>query len=190
MKYLKYVLGILALLILVFIALGFLIPTISYNSEIIVDKSIEESWAVMNDESKTNQWLKGITKTEHIGGEKGAIGAMTKYTFNDNGEESIIVETIKSIRSNEYIAMDFEMENVMNMAYEIEFLESDGKTKIKSSTVTKGTGILMRSMMSFMKNSMKAQEDENLNNLRTLINENTTNYFPVPVLETEAQNQG
>jgi len=35
----------------------------------------------------------------------------------------------------------------------------------------------MRSMMPFMKSSMKVQEYENMNNLKTLIDENTTNYF-------------
>ena len=45
MKYLKYLLGIIALLGVLFIAKGFLTPTISYTSEIIVDKSPEEAWA-------------------------------------------------------------------------------------------------------------------------------------------------
>ncbi len=59
--------------------------TISYSSEIIVDKSIKEAWAVMNDESKISQWLKGITDIEHVSGEKGAVGAVTKYTFKEIG---------------------------------------------------------------------------------------------------------
>ncbi|MFT5168415.1 MAG: lipopolysaccharide export LptBFGC system permease protein LptF [Saprospiraceae bacterium] len=189
MKYLKYLLGIIALLVLLFIAKGFLTPTISYNSEIVVDKSITEAWAVMNDESKISQWLKGIINTEHISGEKGTVGAVTKYTFNENGQESIVLETIKSIRPNEHIAMDFVMEGVMDMDYKIDFSKNDGETHVKSSTITKGSGMFMRSIVSFMKNSMQAQEDENMNNLKKLIEENTTNYFPVPVLETVEEDQ-
>ena len=181
MKYLKYLLGIIALLALLFIAKGFLTPTISYGSEIIVDKSIKEAWAVMNDESKTSQWLKGITNIEHISGEKGTVGAVTRYTFNENGQESTVLETIKSIKPNEHIAMDFEMKGVMNMDYKIDFIDKDGKTLIKSSTITKGIGMFMRSMLSFMKGSMQTQEDENMNNLKKLIDENMTNYFPIPM---------
>ena len=184
MKYLKYLLGIIALLVVLFIAKGFITPTLSYSSEIIVDKSIKEAWAVMNDESKISQWLKGITNVEHVSGEKGAVGAVTKYTFMEDGEESIIFETIKSISPYENVAMDFTMEGVMDMDYKIDFLEKNGKTQIKSSTITKGDGMFMRSMMSFMKNSMQAQEDENMNNLKKLIEENTTDYFPVPAVET------
>ena len=61
MKYLKYFIVFIALLLLFFIGRGLLTPSISYNSEITVEKSIEESWAVMNDESKITEWLKGIT---------------------------------------------------------------------------------------------------------------------------------
>lgn len=184
MKYLKYLLGIIALLAVLFIACGFIWPSISYNSEITVDKPVKEAWAVMNDESKLSQWLKGITKMEHVSGEKGTVGAVMKYTFNDNGQESTILETMKEIRPNEHVAMDFTMEGVMGMDYKVDFIEKNGKTLIKSATTTKGEGMFMRSMLAFMKGAMQSQEDENMGNLKKLINENTTDYFSAPVGET------
>jgi hypothetical protein len=156
---------------------GLLTPSISYNSEITIDKSLKEAWAVMKDESKINEWLQGITDIKHISGEKGTVGAVTQYTFDNKGQESIIVETIKSITPKEQITMDFVMKDVMIMGYQLNFVDKGEKTLIKSSTVNKGEGIIMRSMMPFMKSSMKVQEYENMNNLKTLIDENTTNYF-------------
>ena len=184
MKYLKYLLGIIAVLAVLFFGNGFITPSVSYDCEITVDKPIKEAWAVMNDESKVTEWLKDITDMEHISGEKGTVGAVTKYTFNDGNQESVIFETMKAIRPNEHVAMNFNMEGVMDMEYQMNFTEKDGKTHIKSSTVNKGLGMLMRSMMSFIKSSMIEQEDENLSNLKKLIEENTTNYFPEPVVET------
>ena len=189
MKYLKYLLGIIAVIALLFIGKGLLTPSLSYSSEIVVDQPIKEAWAVMNDESKTSQWLKGIKEVEHISGEKGTVGAVTKYTFVEDGQESTVLETIKTIRSNEHIAMDFLMEGVMTMDYELNYREIDGKTHIKSSTVVKGIGMFMRSMLSFMKSTMQDQEDENMNNLKKLIEGNTTNYFPAPVLEAVEEDQ-
>ncbi len=189
MKYLKYILGLIALLGVLFIAKGFLTPSITYSSEIVVDKPMKEVWAVMNDESKTSQWLKGIKKQEHISGEKGKVGAVTKYTFEENGEESIVMETIKALRPNEHIAMDFVMEGVMEMDYKMDTYIKDGKTHIKSSTIAKGIGLFMRSMVSFMTGTMQAQEDENMNNLKQLIEANTTDYFPTPVVESVEQGQ-
>ncbi len=184
MKYLKYILALLALLILLFIGRGILTPSISYSSEFVVDKPIKEAWAVMNDEQKITEWLKGITNIEHVSGEKGTVGAVTRYTFNENGEESTILETIKTIRPEEHISMDFVMQDVMIMDYKVDFSKKEGKTHIKSSTVTKGEGMFMRSMLSFMKGTMQTQEDENMANLKKLIEQNTTNYFPLPLEET------
>lgn len=185
MKYLKYLFGVIALLIILFIGKGVLTPTISYTSEITVDKSVEEAWMVMNDESKISEWLVGITKVEHVSGEKGKVGAVTRYTFEDNGQASVILETMKAIRPNEHVAMDFLMEDAMEMDYQVDFSEKGGKTHIKSSTTTKGIGIFMRSMVSFMKGAMQAQEDENMSNLKKLIEKNTTDYFPVTIVESD-----
>ena len=187
MKFLKWALGVFVLLVILFLAAGFISPTISYDSSITVNKPIKESWAVMSDESKISQWLKGITKVEHVSGEKGKVGCVTKYTFVENGQESIVVETIKEIKDDEYIVMDFTMEGAMTMDYKINYSENDGKTDIKSSTIVKGDGMFMRSILSFMTSTMKAQEDENLSNLKKLINENTTDYFPAPVVEETTQ---
>lgn len=183
MKYLKYLLATVVVIALLFFGKGFLTPSLSYSSEITVDKSINEAWAVMNDESKISEWLKGIKKVEHVSGEKGTVGAVTKYTFDQDGQESIILETIKSIKPKEQISMEFLMEGVMTMDYQTNFSEKNGKTHIKSSTVTKGVNMFTRSMISFMKNSMQEQEDENMSNLKKLIEENTTDYFPLPVVE-------
>lgn len=183
MKYVKYILGLISILALIFIGNGFLNPSLSYTSEIIVDKPIKEAWAVMSDESKLDQWLKGLTKIEHISGERGGVGGVTKYTYVENGQESEIVETINAISPNESISMDFVMEDVMNMDYKVDFQRKDGKTQIKSSTTTEGIGIFMRSMLSFMKGSMLSQENENMGNLKKLIEANTSNYFPDTVVE-------
>lgn len=184
MKYLKYTLGIIALLVLLVIGRGLLSPSISYNTEIVVDKPVKEAWAVVNDESKAHEWLKGITNIKPVSGKKGEVGAVTEYTFNDDGQESVILETMKAIRPNEHVAMDFVMEDVMVMEYQMDFTEKDGKTHIESATTTKGLGLFMRSLMPFMQGSMLAQEDENMANLKKLIEKNTTNYFPEPVVET------
>ena len=189
MKYLKYLLGIIALLALLFIGRGLLTPSISYSSEIVVDKPIQEAWAVMNDESKISQWLTGITNVEHVSGEKGKVGAVTRYTFVEDGEESVLLETMKVIRPNEHVAMNFVMEDVMDMEYTADFSEKGGKTHIKSATTTKGTNLFMRTIIPFLTSTMKAQEDENLNNLKKLIETNTTNYFPVSAVETVGEMQ-
>lgn len=189
MKFIKYLLILIVVAAVIFFGSGLLRPNQSYSSEITVEKSVEEAWAVMEDDSKTNQWLKSIKDTKHVSGKKGKVGGVTEYTFTDGEEESKVLETITSVVPNEHIAMDFVMPDVMTMDYKIEISEQDGKTHIKSSTVAEGTGLFMQSLFSFMGSSLKAQEDENLNNLKLVIDNNTTDYFPAPepVEEVEAE---
>lgn len=185
MRILKFILSALLVLLLIVAIRGLLTPSISYTSTVSVDKSVEEAWAVMNDESKTNEWLKGITKVEHMSGEKGKVGAVTKYTFDDDGRESEIVETMKTIVPNSQVAMDFLMEGVMTMDYKMDLVQEGTKTNITSSTTTKGLGLMMKAMIPFMKATMQAQEDENMGNLKKVIEANTTRYFDTEEVLTE-----
>jgi len=178
MKFLKYILGIILLLTLIFFALGFIKPSTTYESTIAVDKSLDEAWAVMNDESKITEWLKDIKDVKHVSGTKGTVGAVTEYTFEQNGQESKVLETIREIKDKEYIRMDFDMKDVMIMDYTLTMSDKGGKTEIHSKTTASGQGMFMKSMMSLMGSGMKSQEAVNMANLKKLINENTTVYTP------------
>ena len=186
MKYLKYLLIIIALIAIIFFGKGFLTPVVSYESEVVVNKPVKETWAVMSDESRISEWLKGIKKMELVSGTENAVGAVSKIYFEENGEEMVMEETITAIKPNEHIAMTFTMD-FMNMDYEMNLTDEDGKTRILSKSETTGNGIMAKSILSFMKSAMKKQEDTNMNNLKTLIDNNTKNYFPETVQEPSSE---
>jgi len=181
MNFLKYILGIVLLLALIFFALGFVKPSTTYDSTVTVDKSLDEAWAVMNDESKISEWINGIKDVRHVSGTKGRVGAVTEYTFDQGGQETKMLETIRELKDKEYIRMDFDIKDVMTMDYKMSMVDKGGKTKLHSETTVTGQGMFMKSMMSLMGSGMKSQEDVNMDKLKKLINENTTNYFPQPV---------
>lgn len=184
MKFLKYLLFLIIILVIIFIGKGILSPTVYYESEVMVDKPVKEAWAVMNDESKITDWIKGYKKAEPISGTPNTVGAVSKIYIEDQGQEMVMEETITAIEPNELIAMTF-TSDFMNMDYEMELSEKDGITNIKSRTKSVGSGMFAKSLVSFMSGSMKAQEDENLMSLKRVIEENTTNYFPEPIMESE-----
>ncbi len=179
MKILKYLLIIILILVAVFFIRGLLTPSIYYESEVMVKKSLEESWAVMSDQSRAGEWISGYVKSELISGDGNTVGSVSNVHIDNNGTESIIKETITNIKPNEVIAMDFTMD-FMDMGYEMRLEEKDEGTLIRSKSTTSGNGLFAKSMISFMKSAMKAQEDENLGNLKKVIESNTKNYFPDP----------
>ena len=182
MKYLKYIIIFLVLIAVIFIGKGLLTPEVSYQSEIVVNKPVKEAWAIMSDESRISEWLPGIKKMELVSGTENTVGAVSKIYFEENGEEMIMEETITAITPNKHMAMTFTMD-FMDMDYEMHLTEENGKTRILSKSKTTGNGFMARSILSFMKGAMKKQEDSNLNNLKTVIENNTKNYFPEPVQE-------
>lgn len=167
----------------IFFGKGFLTPVVSYESEVVVNKPVEEAWAVMSDDSRISEWLTEIKKIEMVSGTENTVGSVYNIYFNDNDQEMIMKETITAIKPNEHISMTFTMD-FMNMDYEMNLSEEDGKTIIRSKSKTTGNGIMAKSILSFMTGSMKKQEDENMKNLKTVIDNNTKNYFPEPVQET------
>ena len=178
MKYLKYTLGIIALLVIIFLLIGFIKPNISYDCEIMVDKPLEESWNVMQDEEKMSEWLEGFQKVEYVSGTTGNVGAVSNVYFITDGQEMTIKETIMAIKPNESIEMLFESD-FMNMDYTLKMTSFNGKTKINSNTNAKGNGMFSKSIMALIGSSLKTQEETNLTNLKKTIEANSKNYFPV-----------
>lgn len=175
MKYLKYIFGVLAILILGFFLIGVISPELSYDCEIIVDKPLAESWAVSQDEGKMADWLEGFQKVEHVSGTPGTVGAVSDVYFLNDGQEMVIRETITEIVPDQSIAMQF-TSDFMDMDYKLMMEDANGKTKINSSTNCKGNGMLSRSIIALVGGSIETQENTNLSNLKRTIEENAKTY--------------
>lgn len=178
MKYLKYILGLSAVLLIVFLLLGMINPKLSYDSEIVVEKPAAESWAVVQDEAKMAEWLTGFQKVEHISGTPGTVGAVSLVYFDNEGQQMSIQETITNIVPDESISMVFE-DDFMDMDYKMSLTSIDGKTKINSNTTVVGNSMFSKSILVFIRGSLKAQEDANLIKLKQAIEQNTNDYFPL-----------
>lgn len=176
MKYVKYTLAVLAILFLVYIAIGILKPEITYDSEIVVDKPVGEAWAVIQDEDKLKEWLPGIQKVEPVSGDPGTVGAVSDIYFDSDGQKMTIRETITALKPGESIAMTY-TSDFMNMDYQLRASPVDnGKTQLSSHSIVTGNGMFSKSMLAVMSGTLKQQEETNLRNLKKAIEQNTKNY--------------
>lgn len=185
MKIVKILLFIIIALILLFLLIGLVKPSISYGHEITVDKSVEESWAVILDETKYPLWLEGYKSIELIEGEKGAIGSKYKVIVNpgEGQPDFEMIETIVDFKANEFVNLHFDSE-MMDFDQITYIAQMDGKTTVKTESTVLAKGIVMRSMfalMEMMTGSFTTQETKNIEALKVVINENTKNYFPKAV---------
>ena len=86
MKVLRYILGLIVLLLIAFFTLGFLNPEISYETRTEIQASVEETFAVFNDPERMGEWLVGFHSMENISGNDNEVGSKWKLRFEENGE--------------------------------------------------------------------------------------------------------
>lgn len=175
MKYLKYILGAIAVLAIAFLALGLIKPQVAYECEAMVRKPVAESWAVIQDEEKLPEWLMGFQRMEHVSGTPGTVGAVSNVYFDDNGQTMAIQETITALVPEESIAMTY-TSDFMDMDYSMTMTSANGQTRISTATVAKGNGVISRSIMALIASSIKQQEETNLALLKQAIEQNTKQY--------------
>ena len=189
MKILKYILYGIVLLVLLYLSFGLFNPSVSYGHEIKVDKPLKEAWAVTQDEAKYPEWLEGFQSMELISGERMKAGSKYKIIVNPgNGQPDFeMIETLNEIKEFEYVDMHFDSD-FMDFEQKMIFSEVDGKTSVRSDSKVIGKNIFTRSMFSIMEmfgGAFQKQEAKNMEALKKVIEKNTTDYFPAPVVETE-----
>ncbi len=186
MKILKYILYVIVGLVFVFLAIGFIKPTVSYGHEITVNKSLKEAWAVQQDESKFGQWLEGFKSIDLISGEMGKVGSKYKVVVNpgEGKPDFEMTETLVSKKEFDHMGLSFDSE-MMLFDQTTSFSETDGKTTIKTDSKVSGKGMLMRSMFALMEmfgGAFQAQEIKHIEALKKVIEENTTDYYPILIV--------
>ena len=165
MKILKYILFAVLGLIVLFLSLGLIYPSVSYGHEIKVDKSIEEAWAVSQDETKYGEWLEGFKSMELISGEKYQTGSKYKVVVAPgNGQPDFeMTETLVSIKEFDHVTMHFDSE-AMDFEQTIFFSETDDGATVKSDSKVIGKNLMSRSMfaaMELLMGAFQSQEEKN-----------------------------
>ena len=118
---------------------------------------------------------------ELISGERNEVGSKHKVIVNpgEGQPDFEMIETLIAIKEFDHVEMHFDSE-MMDFEQIISFKENSGKTTVATDSKVKGKNIMSRSMFAIMEmfGSFTKQETENMENLKKLINENTTDYFP------------
>jgi hypothetical protein len=185
MKILKYLVATIVVLMVVFLAIGFLIPSVDYGHKITVNKPLKEAWAVAQDESKYDQWLEGFQSIVLIEGEKGTVGSRYKVVVNpgDGQPDFVMTETVVSIEEFDHVSLSFDSE-MMDFEQTISYSSEDGATTIVTDSKVMGKGLTMRSMFALMEilgGAFQKQEAKNIDALKMVIEKNTTDYYPIQI---------
>lgn len=169
MKIFIYVIGFITTCFLGFYVIGLVKPSISYDSTIIINRPVEQSWKIYSDESLMNQWVQNFDKIEKI-----------KLTPFESGAEYILIlkeknntfelhhKVIESIpqKSYQYILKNAVLTNTVKVTFS-EPKEFTTEIKITNNVVAENW--FLQSLFVFFKSKFKSQDDVNLEALKKLI---------------------
>lgn len=170
----KILLGLLSLiliLIICFVAIGFVISDIQYNSTVEINKPRDIVWTILTDRTKSKEWVVGLQSIETISGQPNEIGSKTKIVLNREGRIDEFTRELIDIKSPEKVSTKLESDYVSHELM-IELTEVDGKTKLVSSEKLVGKNFFVRSLLPLMKSNIAGLSQKNFESLRKFAESN------------------
>lgn len=67
-----------------------------FTFELVINRSREEVWRIFDNSDNMKKWQPTLKKFEPQSGAPGQVGAVSKLTYDENGREIVLIETITS----------------------------------------------------------------------------------------------
>lgn len=167
-KILLGLVGIVLLLVVGFLAIGFIYPTLTTETRVTINKPRTVVWKYFTDQNTLKEWLPNVKSIENISGEPMTAGSKFKMTFEENGSEIVMTETMTEVKENEVFAFILENE-VMKANDRITFIDKGDKTEIVENNTFEGGNIFWRSLFALMKSGFEKNSAESYQRLKTNI---------------------
>lgn len=174
MKFLKYFVIFLVVCSASFFTIGLFNPVVSYDTTVLVNKPVGHTFNVFTNPFYFEKWMPGFKSFKPIEGMPSEVGSTYEMTFENDGEEIVLIEEITGFEVNQLVS--FKLSNdILTTEVEITFEQVDGKTKITARNSVHGNNILFRSIFPFMKSGFQKRDQLAYDNLKKMI-ENNTNH--------------
>lgn len=127
-----------------------------------INKSRREVWETFDSPENLKKWQPTLQSFEHISGEPGQPGAVSKLTYDEDGQEVVLMETVTLRQEPEAFDGIFEGEGVTNHIKN-KFIETeDGETTWVMETEFSFKSLPMRLLSPFMKGMMVKRTEQNM----------------------------
>ncbi len=141
-----------------------------YTLDIELKQPRNEVVKKFNNDENIKHWQKGFVSIEHINGEKGKTGAISKLTYKMGKREIEMIETITLIDLPEAFHLTFDAKNVYNIQENYFEELSNGNTKWVSKNEFKFSGF-MKVMGFLMPGAFKKQSYTYMEDFKSFVEE-------------------
>ncbi len=138
-----------------FISAGLIFPRLKIETRVEIKEPVDVSWAYFTDESKLGEWMKGFKKIERLSGPPQTPGSKFLMTFEENGQEIKLEETVNEFKQYEPFAFVIQNE-VITDDVKVRFSEENGKTIVVQEDNITGGNFFWRSVFALSQSSFRS----------------------------------
>ena len=168
MKTVKIILIFLVVLTVIFFGTGLVIKESSYSVEISVNKPVEETFKIFNNQELMAQWFPHITKVEAIKENPGVIGSEYRITMDNAGQVVTMKERVLAYVENQKVTQYFDQEGVLK-TNEYTFTADGNKTKIVLNASYQGESYILNCIFPYFKGTFKGIDQTSLDKFKEFV---------------------
>lgn len=128
---------------------------------ITINQPVEKVWDKLMNPDNLKFWLTGFVSVEHISGERGKTGSVSKLKFLERGKELEVTETALTVKHHQQYTF-----NMTSIAFDtdtdIRLVSIGNRTEMIQTVQFFPKQFLMKLLMFFMKGVMKKRMQNEL----------------------------
>lgn len=155
-----------------FLLLGVFVPKVSYSTEVVVNKPVDETWDAFMNQDLMSKWLEGLQSIKVIKGDATTPGSTYEVKVIQQDQEIVMTETLTDYKEKELYAFTLDG-NGMTSTQEVKFEpEGTNQTKVTVNSVAEGKGVFMKSIFALSKSMLQTNSDKTYNSFKKVVEKN------------------
>ena len=128
---------------------------------ITINQAVETVWDKLMNPDNLKFWLTGFVSVEHVSGESGKTGAISKLKFMERGKEMEVMETVTAIKSNQQYSFTM-TSTAFNAETDIRLISFGTRTEMIQTVQFFPKQFMMKLLMPLLKRTMKKRMENEL----------------------------
>ncbi|MDH3492273.1 MAG: SRPBCC family protein [Acidobacteriota bacterium] len=164
----KILLGLVLLFVLAVIAFftpGVFSGDLENETRVVVEKPRQDVWEKFRDESKMGEWLEGFKSIKIIEGEPQTVGSKHRITFENDGQEIEMIQTMTKFDKGEGFAFNL-ANDVMYSDIDVRLVDKGLVTEVIQKEKYHGQNVFWHSLFYWLKSTMAENSLRNMNSFK------------------------
>ncbi|NHZ85946.1 MAG: hypothetical protein GWP19_08705 [Planctomycetia bacterium] len=168
MKVLKTAFMIIFIGILIYLIIGLFTPPVTKEVIIELERSSEEIFSILANQSNMTKWIPGLTSIKQISGRPNTIGNISEFVFERDGKEIPILVRINDYKENEFINLTLIHDKLIS-DIQIKILSQNNGSKLDVAYKIAGNNLLTKTVMPFIKPLIEKYSNMDLEEIKKLL---------------------